>query len=96
MVDGKTKIYGIIGDPVSHSFSPLMQTTGLQELGLNAVYLPFPTKKERLGELLKAFAEINLQGFNVTVPFKSDIIAHLDEIEQKQAGKATAPMALVL
>ena len=58
-----------------------MQTSGFQELGLNAVYLPFPTKKERLGDLLTAFSEIGLQGFNVTVPFKSDIIPHLDEVD---------------
>ncbi len=80
-VDGMTKIYGIIGDPVSHSFSPLMQTMGMQAINENAVYLPFLTEKERLGDLLKAFEEINLQGFNVTVPFKSDIIPYLDEID---------------
>lgn len=79
-VNGSTALYGIIGNPVAHSFSPAMQTAALQAVGINAVYLPFLAQPGRLQPLLTAFLEIGLQGFNVTVPFKEEILPLLDEI----------------
>src|SRR3989339_1936762 len=79
-VDGSTALYGIIGNPVAHSFSPAMQTAALQAVGINAVYLPFLAQPGRLQPLLTAFAEIGLQGFNVTVPFKEEILPLLDQV----------------
>ena len=82
IVDGHTKLYGIIGDPVSHSFSPQMQSSAFMELGLNSIYLPFSTQKEKLPDLIKAFWTIGMQGFNVTLPFKVKIIPLLKDLDQ--------------
>lgn len=80
-VNGKTEIYGIIGKPVNHSFSPQMQTQAFQTLGINAVYLPFPMEEESLPQLPQAFEITGVKGFNVTVPYKEKIIPYLDEVD---------------
>jgi len=82
-IDGKTKIYGIIGQPVSHSFSPGMHTQAFQQLGLNAVYLPFPLQENQLPQLFNAFSLTGVQGFNVTVPYKEKIIPYLDQVSKE-------------
>ena len=53
VIDGKTRILGVIGDPIEHTFSPAMHNAGLNELGLNYIYLPFHVKDERLGECIR-------------------------------------------
>ena len=80
-VDGKTQLFGIIGNPVNHSFSPAMQTKGFQEMGINAVYLPFTLQEKDLGKALGAFSLLGIRGFNVTVPFKEKIISYLDTVD---------------
>ncbi len=82
-INGKTTIYGIIGNPVSHSFSPDMQSHAFQSLGMNSVYLPFQTEEETLPFLLDAFRITGVKGFNVTVPLKEKIIPHLDELSKE-------------
>ncbi len=82
-IDGKTQLYGIIGNPVSHSFSPGMHTQGFHQLGINAIYLPFLQQESNLNRLLDAFLITGVQGFNVTVPFKEKIIPYLDTVEEQ-------------
>ncbi|MCP4295617.1 MAG: shikimate dehydrogenase [Proteobacteria bacterium] len=82
-IDGKTQLYGIIGNPVSHSFSPGMHTQGFHQLGINAIYLPFLQQESNLNRLLDAFLITGVQGFNVTVPFKEKIIPYLDMVEEQ-------------
>lgn len=82
-INGKTKLYGIVGNPVSHSFSPEMQTHAFQHLDLNAVYLPFPVKEPDLSKLLDAFWVMGVQGFNVTVPYKEKIVGLLSELSEE-------------
>ena len=48
MVDGKTQVLGVIGDPIEHTFSPAMHNAGLNELGLNYIYLPNAFKVQKL------------------------------------------------
>lgn len=94
-IDGKTKIYGIIGHPVSHSFSPKMQTAAFQAIGENAIYLPFDIPENRLSDVLPAFRLLNIQGFNVTVPHKETILPFLDELspEAKKLGSVNTVLA---
>ncbi len=82
-INGNTKLYGIVGNPVSHSFSPDMQTRAFRELNLNSVYLPFLIRDHDLPNLLTAFQLINLQGFNVTVPYKEKIMNYLPELSEE-------------
>jgi len=88
MITGKTKLLGVIGDPVEHSLSPVMHNAVLNYLGLDYVYLPLPVKKGDLERALAGFTAINLVGFNATIPHKQAIIPHLNQItpEVQQVG----------
>ena len=81
MVDGKTKILGVIGDPIEHTFSPAMHNAGLNALNLNYIYLPFHVKAQRLSAAIEGAKALGIQGLNVTIPHKQDIIDSLDEID---------------
>ena len=81
MVDGKTQVLGVIGDPIEHTFSPAMHNAGLNELGLNYIYLPFHVKEVMLGECIQGAKAMGIKGLNVTIPHKSNVIKHLDDID---------------
>lgn len=82
MIDGKTKILGVIGDPIEHTFSPAMQNAGLDALNLNYIYLPFHVKPDRLSYAIEGAKALGIQGLNVTIPHKTNVMKHLDEIDQ--------------
>lgn len=75
------KIYGVIGDPIEHSMSPVMHNDLFQHYGMDAVYHAFHIKKENLLDAVKGFKAINLAGFNITVPHKTAIMPFLDEMD---------------
>ena len=81
MVDGKTKILGVIGDPIEHTFSPAMHNAGLNALNLNYIYLPFHVKPDRLSSAIGGAKALGIQGLNVTIPHKTNVIKELDEID---------------
>jgi len=72
-IDGTTKLYGIIGWPVSHSLSPLFQSYFIEQSGSNAVYLPFAVAPETLQQAVDGLWALDVQGFNVTVPHKESV-----------------------
>jgi len=74
-LNAQTKVYGVIGEPIAHSLSPLLHNTGFAVGGLNAVFLPFLVK--RLAEFLAAVPEIGIRGFSVTLPHKQKILKYL-------------------
>lgn len=74
-----TRVYGVIGDPIGHSLSPLLQNTGFATRNVNAVYLPFLVQD--LGDFLRAIPEFGIRGFSVTLPHKRTILKHLAECE---------------
>jgi 3-dehydroquinate dehydratase/shikimate dehydrogenase len=74
-----TKVFGVIGDPISHSLSPLMHNTGYVARRIDAVYLPFLVR--RLPDFLGAIGELGIRGFSVTLPHKQAILRHLDSCE---------------
>ena len=81
MIDGKTKILGVIGDPIEHTFSPAMHNAGLDALNLNYIYLPFHVKPDRLKECIEGAKSMGIQGLNVTIPHKTNVIKELDSID---------------
>ncbi|MDX1978462.1 MAG: shikimate dehydrogenase [Pseudanabaenaceae cyanobacterium bins.68] len=81
MSDGKTQLLGVIGSPISHSLSPVMHNAAIAALGLNWVYLPLEIPITDLAIAYQGLKSIqNLQGFNLTIPHKQQIIPHLDQI----------------
>ena len=80
-IDGETKIYGVIGDPIGHSLSPTIHNVAFRKLGLNAIYLAFQVKSENLVRTVEGFKALNVQGFNVTIPHKTSIMSLLDKVD---------------
>lgn len=80
MITGKTKLLGVIGNPIEHSLSPVMHNAAIAKLQLDYVYLPFPIKAEDLPAAITGFAAIDLIGFSVTIPHKQAIIPLLTEV----------------
>lgn len=79
-ITGSSRIYGIFGDPIQHTFSPSMHNLAFETIGLNAVYLPFHVLPANLKEAVEGLRSLQIQGINVTVPHKTAIIPYLDEI----------------
>ena len=75
----RTRVYGVIGDPIGHSLSPLLHNTGFAARSVDAVYLPFLV--HQLGDFLSAVPEFGVRGFSVTLPHKQTILKHLKECE---------------
>jgi 3-dehydroquinate dehydratase / shikimate dehydrogenase len=74
-VDAATKVYGVAGNPIRGSLSPLMMNTAFRRETVNAVYLALQTDK--LADLLTLVREIPIQGLSITMPLKQEIMAHL-------------------
>ncbi len=81
MITGTTKLYGIIGYPVEHSFSPLMHNANFLELGLDYVYIAFEVHPDNLKNAASAIRTLDIKGLNVTIPHKQEIMQYLDEID---------------
>jgi 3-dehydroquinate dehydratase/shikimate dehydrogenase len=76
---GRTRVFGVIGDPIGHSLSPLLHNTGFISRKLDAVYLPFLVRDLR--DFLNAVPEFRVRGFSVTLPHKQGILKHLQECD---------------
>ena len=83
LITGKTKLLGVIGEPIEHSLSPVMHNAAIAHLNKNYVYLPFPIKKQDLKTAIAGFEAIDLVGFNVTIPYKQNIIPFLSHVSEE-------------
>lgn len=81
LISGKTKICGVIGDPIEHTLSPAMHNAAFRKLGLDYVYVPFRVRKEELGKAIEGMRALNIRGLNVTIPHKVAIIPFLDKLD---------------
>ncbi|ODS30880.1 MAG: hypothetical protein SCARUB_04009 [Candidatus Scalindua rubra] len=78
-INKETKLYGIIGNPISHSISPIIHNSSFIEKGLNSVYVPM--KVLNIGAFIKKIRKIDIQGLSVTIPHKESILPYLDDID---------------
>lgn len=81
VIRASTRLCGLIGDPVAHSLSPPMQNAAFAETGIDAVYLAFRVRRERLGRAIEGLRELKVLGLNVTIPHKSAVMPFLDEVD---------------
>ncbi len=78
-LSGNTSVYGILGNPVAHSMSPLMHNAAFRLLGIDAIYLPFEV--DDLRGAVPGMKALRIKGASVTHPFKTQIIGLIDEID---------------
>ncbi|MCL2283329.1 MAG: shikimate dehydrogenase [Fibromonadales bacterium] len=87
MIDGKTRILGVLGNPVEHTKSPAIHNALLKSCGINAAYLPLHVEKQNLKNAIDGFKAMGFAGANVTIPFKEQVIPLLDYVSP--VSKAT-------
>lgn len=80
-INGYTRTCGLIGNPVEHTMSPAIHNTLAEAMGQNLVYVPFHVPTGHVGDAVKGAFALNLLGCNVTVPYKSEVIPFLKEID---------------
>lgn len=81
-LDSETVLYGVFGDPVRHSKSPLMQNAAFRAAGINAAYAAFRVTAADLGHAVAGIRSLGFGGINVTIPHKVAIMDHLDDIDE--------------
>lgn len=80
-INGYTRVCGVMGNPVEHTMSPAIHNTLAGETGENLVYAPFHVPEGQVGEAVRGAFALNFLGMNVTVPYKSQVIPYLEEID---------------
>ncbi|HET6843117.1 MAG TPA: shikimate dehydrogenase [Candidatus Angelobacter sp.] len=78
-VDAATRVYGVAGDPITHSLSPIMLNTAFRRENVNALYLALQAKS--LDDLMACVQDIPMHGLSVTMPCKEPILKYLDKTD---------------
>ncbi len=82
-----TEIYGVLGDPIAQSMSPLIHNASFKALGMNKVYVPFRVPDKQLKSTLEQFKFLGVKGYSVTIPHKEAIVA--------QTSNYDGPVAMI-
>ncbi len=82
-IDGKTKLFALIGHPVSHSYSPEIHNFQLERNGINGKYLAFDVEEENLEKAIRGLYALGALGVNITIPYKEKTIAFLQGISKE-------------
>ena len=80
MITSKTSFVALIGNPVSHSLSPIMQNAAFRYLGLDLIYIAIPCRDRDLELVLNSLKKINCKGLNITIPHKEKVFALCSEV----------------
>lgn len=80
-VRGSTYVYCIIGHPIAHSLSPVIHNTLFNMYNIDAIYVAFDVKPEKLREAINGIRSLNIKGCTVTIPHKERVIVLLDEVD---------------
>lgn len=83
MIDLNTAIFGLIGNPVAHSLSPVMHNQALAAVGYNGIYLVF--RVTDLDSAIKGIKALNIKGVSVTLPHKVAVMQYLDAVDEAAA-----------
>ena len=81
VINGHTRTCGLLGNPVEHTMSPVIHNNLAEMTGTNLAYVPFHVADGFIGDAVKGAFALNLLGLNVTVPYKSDVIPFLKDID---------------
>jgi 3-dehydroquinate dehydratase/shikimate dehydrogenase len=81
-----TAIYGVIGDPIGHSLSPMIHNVAFRQQGIDAVYIPFRVPREHLSQFLDDAPAMGIRGLSVTIPHKEAVIERLTSQDPAVVG----------
>ena len=93
-ITGKTKLVGLLGQPVNHSLSPVMHNTAYEEMGLDWCYVAIPCDKENIEKVTTALRIVDCKGLNVTIPHKQEVLKACNKLTET-ANKIQAVNTLV-
>jgi shikimate dehydrogenase len=80
-ISGKTRVYGVIGDPIEHTLSPTMHNAAFNHLKVDFVFLAFRVKAAELENAMRGMRGLGIRGLNVTMPHKNSVTKYLDEVD---------------
>ena len=80
MITSKTNFLALIGNPVHHSLSPIMQNAAIKYLGLDLIYFSIPCDEKNFEIVIKSLSKINCKGINITIPFKQKVLSYCSKI----------------
>lgn len=85
-INADTKVYGVVGDPVAQTLSPIIHNATFRHLGMNCVYLPFQVPRGELAGFLRGFDRFPIYGYSVTIPHKEGAAQYAALQDQAVAG----------
>lgn len=77
----KTKVFGVLGDPIAHSLSPLIHNAAFQKMGVDAVYVPIRVPQDVFKDSLEQFDKLGIDGYSVTIPNKQPALEFAAEAD---------------
>ena len=80
MITSTTSFLALIGNPIGHSLSPIMQNAAIRYLDLDLIYIAIPCKNEDLEVIVNSLKKMNCKGLNITIPFKEKVFNYCNEI----------------
>lgn len=89
-LSGKSRVAGVVGQPIAHSMSPVLHNAWIAAAGLDAVYVPFGIAEGRFAAFVEGLRGGSVAGLNVTLPFKGEALAAADEATSRAAGARAA------
>lgn len=89
-LSGKTRVAGVVGQPIAHSMSPVLHNAWIAAAGLDAVYVPFGIAEGRFAAFVEGLRGGSVAGLNVTLPFKGEALAAADVATSRAAGARAA------
>ena len=93
-ITGKTKLVGLLGQPVNHSLSPVMHNAAYEEMGLDWCYVAIPCDGENIEKVTTALRIVDCKGLNITIPHKQEVIKACNNLTET-ANKIQAVNTLV-
>jgi len=90
LVSGKTKVCGVIGDPIEHTLSPIMHNAAFEALKIDYVFLAFKVEVAKVKNAVDGMRALGIHGLNVTMPHKNAVIKYLDELDPTAKTVASA------
>jgi 3-dehydroquinate dehydratase / shikimate dehydrogenase len=89
-INSETTVFGVIGDPIGHSLSPVIHNAAFRRLNINAVYLPFRVPREHLGQFIDDAPALGIKGLSVTIPHKEAVLKKISNSDPSMAGIGAA------